>query len=67
MATNGTDANPTPTTVRDPVCGMQIAPPAAHAARRVGGIEFYFCSPTCLKRFEAAPERYLPTAGPGAR
>ena len=67
MATNQTGANPTPTTVRDPVCGMQIAPASAHAVRRVGGAEFYFCSPTCLERFEAAPDRYLPTSATGER
>lgn len=59
------DAQPLPVVVRDPVCGMQIAPDQAYATRSLDGVAVYLCSPVCLERFEAAPERYRPAASAG--
>lgn len=43
----------------DPVCGMDIE--AADAAGTVehNGQTYYFCSPHCITKFKANPERYL--------
>jgi len=50
--------------VRDPVCGMQIAPQQADLARVHMGKTFYFCSPGCAQEFDADPGRYLEEARP---
>ncbi len=42
----------------DPVCGMQIDPKKAAAARTHEGQTFYFCSPGCAKTFDVDPHRY---------
>jgi Cu+-exporting ATPase len=44
--------------VKDPVCGMEIEPQAAFAAREHMGQKYYFCSEACLKKFEADPHLY---------
>jgi Cu+-exporting ATPase len=46
-------------TVKDLVCGMDVDP--ARAAAHIGykGSNYYFCSPGCARKFEAAPEQYL--------
>ncbi|MBI4498074.1 MAG: heavy metal translocating P-type ATPase [Chloroflexi bacterium] len=59
-------AQPPPTTVRDPVCGMQIAAASAYATRQVDGVDIHFCSPSCVEQFDAAPERYLAPAAKSA-
>jgi Cu+-exporting ATPase len=46
----------------DPVCKMHVI-----AGREAGkwdykGTTYYFCNPSCLKRFQAEPERFLKTA-----
>ncbi|MCC6625267.1 MAG: heavy metal translocating P-type ATPase [Deltaproteobacteria bacterium] len=62
-ATGGAPATSEPVRVKDPVCGMMVVPGHAkggssqHAGRR-----FWFCSPGCKSKFEADPERYLPSA-----
>ena len=43
----------------DPVCGMTVPPATAAGSHRHQGKTYYFCSPSCLKRFQAEPERYL--------
>jgi Cu+-exporting ATPase len=43
----------------DPVCGMTVQPATAAGSHRHQGKTYYFCSPSCLKRFQAEPERYL--------
>ena len=51
----------------DPVCGMTVDPAAARASTVYQGKTYYFCCPSCLQRFQEAPERYLapaPTAAP---
>src|SRR5438128_892225 len=45
--------------VRDPVCGMFVDPASAAGHVDYQGKTYYFCNPSCEKRFEAAPEQYL--------
>ena len=49
---------PVATTVKDPVCGMDIDPSAAAAHEDHGGQRYYFCSPACHEKFKAEPGRY---------
>ena len=54
------------TSVRDPVCGMTVDP-ATPLRHEHGGTTYYFCAPSCLEKFRAAPDHYLapkPTAPP---
>jgi Cu+-exporting ATPase len=44
--------------LRDPVCGMAVAPDGPHRHEH-GGETYRFCSARCLERFRAAPERFL--------
>lgn len=46
-------------TVRDPVCGMDIAPTTAAGKSEYKGQTYYFCSPGCKKSFDKEPEKYL--------
>jgi P-type Cu+ transporter len=45
--------------MKDPVCGMDVAPESAAAAWEHDGRVYYFCSLGCLDRFKEDPERYL--------
>ncbi len=57
-----------PEKVRDPVCGMSVAPETARAKGNVTdhqGTEYFFCNPKCKAKFEAEPEKYL-TSPPAA-
>ena len=47
----------TQTAVKDPVCGMDVAPESAAGTSAYAGHTFYFCSPACKERFDAAPGR----------
>ena len=51
------------TTVKDPVCGMDIDPATAAGKSEYKGQTYYFCSPGCKKSFDKDPEKYLDTAG----
>ncbi len=44
---------------KDPVCGMLVDPQRAVGQRAVGGRTYYFCSGTCLAKFDAKPERFV--------
>jgi YHS domain-containing protein len=44
---------------RDPVCGMDVEPIAAAAARQHAGHTYYFCSLTCRDDFDGDPKRYV--------
>lgn len=44
--------------VRDPICGMEIAPEDAADSAVYAGRTYYFCSPMCAERFKADPESY---------
>jgi len=54
------------TTVRDPVCGMEVDTRAATHKLQLGDATYCFCSTRCLERFRADPDRYLnpPAADP---
>jgi YHS domain-containing protein len=44
--------------VKDPVCGMMIAPETAAASVTYESQEVYFCSDLCRRTFEADPARF---------
>jgi Cu+-exporting ATPase len=46
------------TIVTDPVCGMKVAPEKAKWKTEYAGRTWYFCGQSCLKKFEAEPQRY---------
>lgn len=55
-------------TYTDPVCGMQVAKSADKTAR-FQGIAYYFCSQSCVTKFNLAPENYVrakPAIGAGS-
>ncbi len=52
----GTQNSNTPIT--DPVCGMQVSVDSKHRHTHEG-VEFLFCSSSCLSKFQAAPGQYL--------
>ena len=45
--------------VTDPVCGMTFRRLDAQASLDYEGRKVFFCTDTCRKRFESAPERYV--------
>lgn len=48
------------TTVKDPVCGMDVDPATAKGGHSIyQNHEYYFCSPKCKTKFDAEPEKYL--------
>ena len=55
-------------TVRDPVCNMNVDPERARGGSFVHeGTSYFFCNPKCRERFAADPARYLhPPATPAA-
>ena len=48
-------------TVKDPVCGMKIAPKDAAATMEYGEKTYHFCSQGCFETFRANPAVYMPT------
>src|SRR5439155_21252924 len=54
-----------PATALDPVCGVTVDPATAHGPHVYKRRSYYFCSPGCLRKFQADPEHYL-TRGPDA-
>ena len=50
----------------DVVCGMRVDPAKAAGSTEYEGKTYYFCSKSCLQRFEADPTKYLdPAYRPG--
>ncbi|HSL44863.1 MAG TPA: YHS domain-containing protein [Anaerolineales bacterium] len=47
------------TTVKDPVCGMEIDPETAAGSSEYRGETYYFCAPGCKRSFDQDPEKYL--------
>jgi Cu+-exporting ATPase len=43
----------------DPVCGMTIDEQDAAGSYEYNGVTYYFCHPSCLDRFKAAPATFL--------
>jgi P-type Cu+ transporter len=48
--------------VRDPVCGMTVAPATAKHRAEHGGRSYFFCGQKCRERFVADPAKYLGSA-----
>jgi P-type Cu+ transporter len=46
----------------DPVCGMRVDSEHAAASTVHEGKPYYFCHPSCLRKFQADPGRYLAPA-----
>lgn len=44
--------------LRDPVCGMTVTAQSPHHSH-YEGVDYYFCSPRCKTKFDAAPTDYL--------
>ena len=42
----------------DPVCGMTVDPEQAAGTSEYHGRRYFFCSTSCLERFQADPEQY---------
>ena len=53
-----TARNQAATTTVDPVCGMLVESRDAAGHTEFAGREYYFCSKSCLTKFEASPEAY---------
>ncbi|HTL61056.1 MAG TPA: YHS domain-containing protein [Nitrospira sp.] len=51
-----------PSSVRDPVCGMEIDPENAAATTAFQGQTFYFCRPECQEQFNQNPEGFAKAA-----
>ncbi len=60
--TEATAATPATAHV-DPVCGMTVDPADAAGSFAYQGRTYYFCNPSCLERFSAAPEEFLMNIG----
>jgi Cu+-exporting ATPase len=56
---NPAQANPGKEIVKDPVCNMDIVPATARGSSEYKGQTYYFCSQSCVQRFNADPEKYL--------
>ena len=61
----------TTSTVKDPVCGMDVIPgEVAGGSAEHRGTRYWFCSPRCREKFTAEPDRYVapppPRPAPGA-
>ena len=44
---------------RDPVCGMVVDPQKAAGQFEYAGTTYFFCSPSCVKKFSQDPEHFL--------
>lgn len=49
----------------DPVCGMTVDTATAKTAVHAGQT-YYFCSESCLGKFEASPQKYVQAAADAA-
>src|SRR5216684_1479397 len=52
-------AAPPPDKAKDPVCGMALNTATAHHKTPHKGKEYFFCSASCLAKFQLNPERIL--------
>ena len=57
-------ASAVPSTVKDPVCGMDVDPATAKYRATHEGQTYYFCSASCEAKFKANPLQYLTSAAP---
>jgi len=49
---------PTASTVKDPVCGMNVDTANSPHHYQLGNSEYHFCSKSCLEKFKANPNQY---------
>ena len=56
------NANQKPSTVLDPVCGMQVDPATTPHHASYAGTDYHFCSARCRDKFVAEPGRYTASA-----
>ena len=47
------------TTLKDPVCGMDITFESAQARTEHEGQTYYFCTIDCKESFDQDPEKYI--------
>ena len=52
------------TTLKDPVCGMNVDPATAKHKTEHEGVAYFFCSAGCRTKFESDPAGYLAPAAP---
>jgi P-type Cu+ transporter len=64
---NQEKSNPQRTIVKDPVCNMDVEPATARGSAEYKGKTYYFCSPQCVRRFNAEPEKYLGPKPPASQ
>src|SRR6266853_916299 len=64
---NPEKTNSEKTIVKDPVCNMDVDPANARGPAEYKGQTYYFCSPGCLTRFNADPDKYLVARPPAAQ
>lgn len=50
--------------VVDPVCGRRLPLEKVAAQQERAGWAYFFCSDGCLRRYQAAPERYASAPAP---
>ena len=46
-------------TMKDPVCGMQVDPAKAAGTSQYQGQTYYFCSKGCKTKFDANPGQFV--------
>ena len=54
-------------TVKDPVCNMDVVPATARGSSEYKGQTYYFCSQSCVQRFNIDPEKYLAPKPPASQ
>jgi len=47
------------TSLKDPVCGMEVTYENAQARSEYDGQTYYFCSLGCKEQFDQNPEQYM--------
>ncbi|NOZ84212.1 MAG: YHS domain-containing protein [Epsilonproteobacteria bacterium] len=48
---------------RDPVCSMWVSPDDAKVTTNYNGEKYYFCSQSCIDKFNGSPEKYIKQSG----
>jgi Cu+-exporting ATPase len=61
MEEHSTHTEPVAGSALDPVCGMTVDPARASGSLKHAGKTYYFCSPDCVEKFRADPDRFLNT------
>ena len=57
----------TKTSVKDPVCGMDVEAASGVARSDYKGHTYYFCAKVCKDKFDHAPEQFLGESGGKAK